>query len=281
MFRFKKALEIRNTKKSVLVAAVAAVVVGATGTTAAAALQRQAPSGLGSQAVPSFYDRTWTFAGETSIDDGMLELGVDVMAALPSRFLGQGRMLADRDALLLTSPDTQIVDESGRPVSRFALDEAPVRVTGTLLRPSLWQHDGDGDVEPTIRVERIVVTRGAFGGVQLAPGFLSRTWTLAGETSIDDGSLELGVDAIADLPSQYLGEGSTLVRRNAVLVIGPETRIVDTRGRAFPRLALDEATVRVTGTLLQVSLWRNDGDGDLAPTLRVDRILVLHRDYDD
>ena len=164
MFRFKKALEIRNTKKSVLVAAVAAVVVGATGTTAAAALQRQAPSGLGSQAVPGFYDRTWTFAGETSIDDGMLELGVD---------------------------------------------------------------------------------------------------------------------AIADLPSQYLGEGSTLVRRNAVLVIGPETRIVDTRGRAFPRLALDEATVRVTGTLLQVSLWRNDGDGDLAPTVRVDRILVLHRDYDD
>jgi len=130
---------------------VAGIVVGAVfGALAATAAARatalvSAPSG-----------RAVVVAGEASLkDNGALELEVGSVA------VGRGTptTLIGRDARLLTSQATRLVNTAGAPVDRTLLDDATIRVSGRLLPVGAWAYDDEGERLPTIRALRIVVLR--------------------------------------------------------------------------------------------------------------------------
>jgi hypothetical protein len=99
----------------------------------------------------------WTFEGKTDLhDSGALELKIRSTAGAPSAFDMVRRLLVGRDVLLV---DTRvpIVDVNGRALALSWLDDAIVRVKGTLLPAGQWRYDFDGEATPTVRVSRIIV----------------------------------------------------------------------------------------------------------------------------
>jgi hypothetical protein len=99
----------------------------------------------------------WTFEGKADLhDSGALELKVRTTAGVPRAFESVRRLLVGRDVLLV---DTRVpvVDLNGRGVSRSWLDDAILRVKGTLLPPAQWRYDLDGEATPTVRASRIIV----------------------------------------------------------------------------------------------------------------------------
>lgn len=115
----------------------------------------------------------------------------------------------------------------------------------------------------------------------LSRAFGSRSWSFHGETSYDDGVLELDVDRIPNLPLRFASEARTVMDEHVRLVLGASNRVVDPNGRSIARSALDDATVRVTGSLLPRASWTFDGDGEITPAIRAARVLVLRIDWDD
>jgi hypothetical protein len=107
---------------------------------------------------PSFMTRTWTFGGDTNIDDGVLELDVERIAKLPLRFAPEARILMDERVRLVLG-GARVVDAVGRPVARHLLEDATVRVTGSVLPEESWTFDEDGDIRPAVRADRVLVVR--------------------------------------------------------------------------------------------------------------------------
>lgn len=99
----------------------------------------------------------WTFKGKADLhDSGALELKVGSIAGAPRSFDLVRRLLIGRDVLLVNTR-VPIVDTSGRAVPLTRLNDAIVRVQGTLLPAAQWRYDVDGEATPTVRVRRIVV----------------------------------------------------------------------------------------------------------------------------
>jgi hypothetical protein len=65
-------------------------------------------------------------------------------------------LLIGRDVLLVNTR-VPIVDVNGRAVALNRLNDAILRVRGTLLPAAQWRYDLDGEATPTVRVSRIVV----------------------------------------------------------------------------------------------------------------------------
>ena len=92
-----------------------------------------------------------------------------------------------------------------------------------------------------------------------------------GEASLEDtGLLTLDVNQVAGRGAQAL-----LVGREARLLTGPATRIVNAQGGVVARTLLDHAIVRVQGRLLPVNAWQLNDEGERQPTIRATRIIVL------
>jgi hypothetical protein len=99
----------------------------------------------------------WTFQGMASLGDtGALELKVRSTAGVPRSLDLFRRLLIGQD-ILLVNTRVPIVDVNGRPVALNRLDNAILRVRGTLLPAAQWRYDVDGTATPTVRVSRIVV----------------------------------------------------------------------------------------------------------------------------
>ncbi len=99
----------------------------------------------------------WTFEGEADLhDSGVLELKVRTTSGVPRAFEMVRRLLVGRDVLLVDT-QSQAVDVNGRAVTRGRLNDAILRVKGTLLPPGQWRYDLDGEATPTVRVSRIIV----------------------------------------------------------------------------------------------------------------------------
>lgn len=99
----------------------------------------------------------WTFEGKADLhDSGALELKVRSTAGVPRAFDLVRRLLVGRDVLLVNTR-VPIVDVNGRAVALSRLNDAILRVKGTLLPAGQWRYDLDGEATPTIRVSRIVV----------------------------------------------------------------------------------------------------------------------------
>ncbi len=138
---------MRFKGRNIMTGIVAVAVFGALAATAAARATAlvSAPSG-----------RAVVVAGKASLkDNGALELEVGSVA------VGRGTLatLIGRDAQLLTSPATRLVNTAGAPVARTLLDDATIRVSGRLLPVRAWAYDDEGVRLPTIRALRIVVLR--------------------------------------------------------------------------------------------------------------------------
>jgi len=98
-----------------------------------------------------------------------------------------------------------------------------------------------------------------------------------GEASLDDtGLLTLDVNQVAGRAAQAL-----LVGREARLLTGPATRIVNAQGGVVARTLLDHAIVRVQGRLLPVTAWPLNDEGERQPTIRVRQILVVQLEAQD
>ena len=94
-----------------------------------------------------------SYLGEASLTDtGSLTLDVNQVAGA-----GAQALLVGREAGLLTGPTTPIADTQGGLVARALLDHATVRVQGRLLPVNAWQLNDEGQRQPTIRVNRIIV----------------------------------------------------------------------------------------------------------------------------
>lgn len=92
-----------------------------------------------------------------------------------------------------------------------------------------------------------------------------------GEASLENtGLLTLDVNQVAGRGAQAL-----LVGREANLLTGPATRIVNAQGGLVARTLLDHAIVRVQGRLLPVNAWQLNDEGERQPTIRATRIIVL------
>jgi hypothetical protein len=99
----------------------------------------------------------WTFQGTASLGDtGALTLKVRSTVGVPRSLDLFRRLLIGQD-ILLVNTRVPIVDVNGRPVALNRLDNAILRVRGTLLSASQWRYDVDGTATPTVRVSRIVV----------------------------------------------------------------------------------------------------------------------------
>jgi hypothetical protein len=99
----------------------------------------------------------WTFEGEADLhDSGALELKVRSTSGVPRAFEMVRRLLVGRDVLLVDTR-AQAVDTSGRALTRSRLDDAVLRIKGTVLPPGQWRYDLDGEATPTVRVSRIIV----------------------------------------------------------------------------------------------------------------------------
>ena len=99
----------------------------------------------------------WTFKGKADLhDSGALELKVGSIAGVPRSFDLVRRLLIGRDVLLVNTR-VPIVNTSGGAVALSRLNDAVVRVQGTLLPAAQWRYDLDGEATPTVRVRRIVV----------------------------------------------------------------------------------------------------------------------------
>jgi hypothetical protein len=108
-------------------------------------------------------------------------------------------------------------------------------------------------------------------GVVAQPGL----WTFKGKADLhDSGALELKVGSIAGAPRSFDLVRRLLIGRD-VLLVNTRVPIVDTSGRAVPLTRLNDAVIRVQGTLLPAAQWRYDLDGEATPTVRVRRIVVL------
>lgn len=100
---------------------------------------------------------SWTFEGEADLhDSGALALTVRSTTGVPRAFEPVRRLLVGRDVLLVNSR-VPVVDLNGRAVAQSWLDDAILRVKGTLLPVRHWRYDLDGEATPTVRVSRIVV----------------------------------------------------------------------------------------------------------------------------
>lgn len=99
----------------------------------------------------------WTFEGKADLHDSRaLELKVRSTAGVPRAFDLVRRLLVGRDVLLVNTR-APIVDANGRAVALNRLNDAILRVKGTLLPAGQWRYDLDGEATPTVRVSRIVV----------------------------------------------------------------------------------------------------------------------------
>ena len=100
---------------------------------------------------------TWTFEGKTDLhDSGALELKIRSIAGAPRAFDMVRRLLVGRDVVLVNT-QVAIVDISGRAVAPSQLNDAIVRVKGTLLSAGQWRYDLEGEATPAVRVSRITV----------------------------------------------------------------------------------------------------------------------------
>lgn len=100
---------------------------------------------------------SWTFEGKADLhDSGALDMKVRSIAGAPRSYDLVRRLLVGRDVLLVNIP-ARIVDSSGRPVALSLLNDAIVRVKGTLQPAGQWLYDLDGETTPTVRVSRMVV----------------------------------------------------------------------------------------------------------------------------
>jgi hypothetical protein len=79
----------------------------------------------------------------------------------------------------------------------------------------------------------------------------------------DSGAFELKVT---------LRQNGVLVDRDVRLLVA-HAKVTNRLGR--PAQLLDDATARVTGTMLPRSAWRLDDDGQLLPTFAAKRIIVI------
>jgi hypothetical protein len=144
----------RRFKTAWLAVAAGAVVVSVVGLASAGTMSPRADL-----VVPS---GPWTFTGEADLHDtGALDLKVRSIAGVPPSFDLVRRLLIGRDVLLVTTR-VPIVGTNGRSVALIRLDEAILRVRGTLLPAGQWRYDLDGEATPTVRPSRITV-------VSLAP----------------------------------------------------------------------------------------------------------------
>jgi hypothetical protein len=99
----------------------------------------------------------WTFEGKADLhDSGTLELKIRSTAGMPRSLDLVRRLLVGRDVLLVNS-HVPTVDVNGRAVALSRLNDAILRVKGTLLPAGQWRYDLDGEATPTVRVSRIVV----------------------------------------------------------------------------------------------------------------------------
>jgi hypothetical protein len=96
-----------------------------------------------------------SYLGKASLDNDTGALSVDVKQVVAAR--GTQTLLLGHDVRLLTGPATRIVDRQGAAVARTLLEDAIVRVQGRLLPTSAWALNDDGEREPTIRANRILV----------------------------------------------------------------------------------------------------------------------------
>lgn len=87
----------------------------------------------------------------------------------------------------------------------------------------------------------------------------------------DNGLLKLDVQQVAGAR----GAQALLVGRDARLLTGRATKLVDLQGTRVARALLDDAIVRVRGQLLPVSAWPFDDEGERLPTIRAAQIVVL------
>ena len=99
-----------------------------------------------------------------------------------------------------------------------------------------------------------------------------------GKASVDDnGLLKLDVSQVV----AGRGAQALLVGRDARLLTGPATRLLDLQGKPVARALLDHATVRVLGRLLPLSAWSVNDEGERLPTIRAARIVVLQLEPQD
>jgi hypothetical protein len=99
----------------------------------------------------------WTFEGKADLhDSGALELKIRSITGVPRSFDLVRRLLIGRDVLLVNTR-VPIVDANGRAVALSRLNDAILRVKGTLLPAGQWRYDLDGEATPTVRISRIVV----------------------------------------------------------------------------------------------------------------------------
>jgi hypothetical protein len=109
---------------------------------------------------------------------------------------------------------------------------------------------------------------------------LAGAWTFEGKADLhDSGALELNVRSTAGVPRAFELVRRLLVGRD-VLLVNTRVRIADVNGHAVALSRLNDAILRVKGTLLPAGQWRYDLDGEATPTVRVSRIIVLGLDLD-
>jgi hypothetical protein len=106
---------------------------------------------------PRFINRVWKF--NVSVDgyeSGKLEVTIERVLNLPSRFSSQDDEIVDESAIVLVSSSVRVY-EDGKRVRKSVLEDADgvAKIHGKLLRPDKWQEDEDGTKVPTIRARKI------------------------------------------------------------------------------------------------------------------------------
>jgi hypothetical protein len=104
-----------------------------------------------------FINRVWKF--EVAVDGyetGKLQVTIDKVLNLPSRFRTQDDQIVDESAIVLVSGSVRVYDGNERVrVSELEDADGTARIHGKLLRPDKWQADEDGEKVPTIRARKI------------------------------------------------------------------------------------------------------------------------------
>lgn len=128
---------------------------------------KHGPGGPQGGPMGSFLTRVWRISADADgYDANKNRLGITVTKILnvPKAFRKLDDEIVDEDAIVVFSDTTKVYDDNGKRVPREVkydklLDDAEsVSVKGTIVDPSKWQKNDDGNPVTTIRAKSVKVT---------------------------------------------------------------------------------------------------------------------------
>ena len=109
------------------------------------------------------------------------------------------------------------------------------------------------------------------------PGFQNRIWRFGGSANgFDNGQLSMTLEKILNLPKRFRSQDDDLIDQDAIVLVGPKTRIRTKDGDKATTADPDGADyVRVEGKLVPPKKWVTDEDGTPVTTIRARRVIIV------